>query len=263
MVISHVGLEVRQLLAAGRSLDSLANLEGTDQELADDLEVLLLHATGGEGRGADADTAWGESALVTVDGVLVESDAALVADELELVAANLLGAEIPQDKVVVSTAGGQLVALAGEGGSNGLRVLDNLLGVLLEVIGHNNLELSGNTSDGVVVRATLQRGEDSEVDAVLKVELLVLAEEDETRAGTTERLVGGGGHNVAVGEGIVDALGGDETADVGHVAHEQSSDAIGDAAEAGIVPITGVGAGTADEDLGAEEVSLRGKGSIN
>lgn len=43
---------------------------------------------------------------------------------------------------------------------------------------------------------------------------------------------------------------------MGHVGHEVGTVLVGNLAEAGIVPLTRVGRGTTDEDLGAEELSV-------
>lgn len=51
-------------------------------------------------------------------------------------------------------------------------------------------------------------------------------------------------------------LSGDEAADVGHVAEEEGAALVGDGAEAGVVPVAGVGAAAADDEAGAEVEGL-------
>ena len=76
-------LEVLEQLARG-GLDLQGNLHSAVQKVCNLSEVLLLEPTGGEGGGADADTAGGESGLVAKDCVLVERDGAVVANGLHL-----------------------------------------------------------------------------------------------------------------------------------------------------------------------------------
>ena len=116
----------------------------------------------------------------------------------------------------------------------------------------------------MVVGTALVAGEDGEVDGTLKIveslDLLALlhlgladtlAEEDHGTAGTTERLVGGGGDHVGVLEGRLVDAGGDQTGDVSHVDHEVAANKVGDLAHAGVVDLAAVGRGTGNEDLGA------------
>lgn len=64
------------------------------------------------------------------------------------------------------------------------------------------------------------RGSTTAVFLTGAVRLGAFAEEDETSTGTTQSLVGGGGDNVAVLEGVVALLRCDETADVRNVGHQ-------------------------------------------
>lgn len=108
----------------------------------------------------------------------------------------------------------------------------------------------------VVVRTTLKSREDSVVDLLLHLGVLVLAEEDETSTRTTEGLVGGGADKVTLVERVLLNLSRDETRDVGHVHEEVGALAVGNLAQALVVPVTRVGGGTADDKAGLEEVSL-------
>ena len=69
--------------------------------------------------------------------------------------------------MVLRAVSSQLVALADEELGERLRVRAHLLGVRLELGCGHLLELRGQTGDLVVVRPTLERGEDGEVDRVL------------------------------------------------------------------------------------------------
>lgn len=158
--------------------------------------------------------------------------------------------------MVVGATAGELVAVAGQALGELLGVGNDLLSVLLELGRASLLEGDGHGGNGVVVRATLARGEDGLVDAVLEVITTVAAEEDQTSAGATEGLVGGGGDDVAEVEGRLGLFAGNQTGNVGHVAHEVGAVLVGDLAHGVILELTRVGGGTADEELGAEERSV-------
>lgn len=149
-----------------------------------------------------------EEKQLTVDG-----DADLIAQLLQFGACQTEGAQVPQDQMVVRTTSLELVAVPNELLAKRTSVGDNLLRVRLES-GRARLEKrSRNCCNGlyrkarvksckicqvwkrkvayVVVGTTLAGGEDGLVDALLEVLGLgkVLAEEDETSARSTERLV--------------------------------------------------------------------------
>lgn len=262
LVALQGGDKVLHQLGAGLGLDGQGDLDDAVQELTNLDKVGLLERARGQGRGSETDTTGGDGRDVTADRVLVEGDRGHVADTLDLGTGQLVGAEIPEDQVVVRAIGDDLVSLLEQSGGKGLGVGNDLLGVQLELGAGSLLEGDGNTGNSVVVGTSLDGGEDSLVDTALEIltlldlGILVLAEEDQTGTGATEGLVGGGGDNIAVFEGRLGLLSGNETGDVGHVGHEVGTVLVGDLAEAGIVPLTGVGRGTADENLGAEELGV-------
>jgi hypothetical protein len=151
-----------------------------------------------------------------------------------------------------------------------LGVLDDLLLVELEVLSLCLLQRDSKRSDGVVVGSALVTREDGEVDgsfeivegllAGLRVSLAYsLAEEDHCATGSTERLVGGGGDNVAVWEGrLVDASR-NKTRNVCHVHHQVASDLVGNLAHTGVVNFAAVSGCAGYKDLGAvhERVLLK------
>ena len=131
------------------------------------------------------------SGSITADGVLVDNDANVVANLFRLGASEANGAQVPEDEVVVGTLSLQTVTFAVELGGQYTSVVYNLLGVCLPG-GLSNLEKgSGDAREGVIVGTTLAGGENSVVDTLLEVlgAFNVLAEEDETGAGSTEGLV--------------------------------------------------------------------------
>ena len=116
----------------------------------------------------------------------------------------------------------------------------------------------------VVVRATLAGRENGVVDALLEVlcVLEILAEEDETSTGTTEGLVGGRGDDIAVLEGVVELLRRDKTTGVGDVGHKEGALTLSDRLQCLVVPVAGVGGGTADDETGLEDLCLRRESRI-
>ena len=261
-----LGLEVLELvvLLGEIGLDRLAELDGRVNVAGDALEVILTHATRSHGRGTNSDTARGQGRLVSGGGVLVAGNVDLLEDSLNTGTVKSLGLQVDEDHVVVGTASDKGVVTGLELVLKSLGVLDDLLLVLSELVGLSLLEGNSKSSNRVVVRTTLVTREDREVDGALEVveglDLLAslhlsladtLAEEDHGTTGTTERLVGGGGDNVGVGEGrVVDATS-DQTGNVGHVDHEVAADLVANLAEALVVNGTAVGRGTGDDDLGS------------
>ena len=256
-VVPEEGDEVLEL-RAGLLLELEGDLQGLVQKDRDLLEVLLEELAGGEGGGADADSARRDGGPVPRDAVLVEGDGDCVAALLELGSGDALGLEVPEDEVVVGAPRGDGAAQVGELGGQGLGVLPDLLGVDLELRGHDLLELGGDSCDLVLVRAALEGGEDGLVNLGLETPR-VLAEEDHSGAGTAEGLVRGGGDDVAVLEGAGLLAGGDEAGDVRHVHEEEGAVGVGDLAELGVVPVAGVGRPAADEHGRLEETRVLGQ----
>lgn len=138
------------------------------EEVGDLLHLGLLHATTGKRVGADANSTRDGSALIALNGVLVEGDVREVADLLNLGAGEAEGTEIPEDEVVVRARGLELVVVREEGLGDRLRVEgvsgggsedvrrrtyagvgDDLGGVVLEGLGVDLLEGNSDTGDGL------------------------------------------------------------------------------------------------------------------
>jgi hypothetical protein len=266
LAAGDTGLEVLELvgLLGESSLLLLANLDGLVDVLGDTLELLLAETTRSHGGSTDADTARGESRLVTGDRVLIAGNVDLLKDSLNTGTVKVVLAKVDEDHVAVSAVRDELVAESLEGVLQSLGVGNNLLLVGLEVGAGSLLQGNSQGSDGVVVRTTLVTRENREVDGVLKiVEGLLaglgidgadtLAEEDHGTTGTTEGLVGGGGDDIGILEGGGDDLSGDKTRDVSHIDNEVSTDGVGDLAHALVVDETAVGGGTGNQNLGAVE----------
>jgi hypothetical protein len=106
------------------------------------------------------------------------------------------------------------------------------------------------------VGTSLTGGEDSLVDPLFDIRLLVLSEEDQTGPGSTQSLVGGGSDHVTVLEGRSLFTGGNQTGDMGHVAQQVRTVGVGDLPEPGVVPVTGVGGSTTDDESGLVKTGI-------
>ena len=241
--------------------------------MGDLLEILLAQTTAGHGRGTDTDTARGKRGLVTGDRVLVAGDVDLLEDGLDASTIQALGSEVQQDHVAVSAVGNELVADGLEFGLESLCVFDDLLLVLPELGAVGLFEGDRKSGDGVVVRATLVTGEDGEVDGAFKVihDVLAglgvgvadtLAEEDHGTTGATERLVGGGGHDIGVLERRRDHTGSNQSGDVSHIDDKVSTDLVGDLAHTRIVNQTAVCRGTSNQALGTVKLGIGLEGIV-
>lgn len=104
--------------------------------------------------------------------------------------------------------------------------------------------------------STLASGEDGGVDSSLNVGLLVLPEEDETSSGTSQGLVGGGGDDITVLEWRALFTSGNKTGNVSHVGKKVSSLSIGNLPQSRVIPISGVGGSTTNEQSGLVEVGV-------
>jgi hypothetical protein len=266
VALVDLGLEVLESVSVlwqrGLHLDGV--LDGLVDVADDAFEVGLAEATGGHGWGADSDTTWDEGGLVTWDRVFVEGDVDEVADGLDTGAVDALVLEVDEDHVGVSAVRDEGVVELLEGDLQGLGVLDDLLLVGDELWGVGLLEGDREGGDGVVVRTALMTGEHGEVDWTLEVVQHLLAglgvdgadaatEEDHGASWATQRLVGGGGHDVGIFKWRRDDLGGDETRDVGHVDHQVGAHRVGNLAHALVVDQTAVGRRAGHEDLGSVE----------
>lgn len=72
----------------------------------------------------------------------------------------------------------------------------------------------------------------------------------------------GGGDDVAVFEGAVELLGGDQTAGVSDISHEPGAFLGGSLFELSVIPVTWVGGGPADNETGLEDLGLGSQASI-
>ena len=117
-----------------------------------------------------------------------------------------------------------------------------------------HLETDGLGGDHVFQRTALLAGEHRRVDLLGDVGVVG---EDDTAAGTTEGLVGRGGHDVGVRHRRRVQPGGDQPGEVRHVHHEVGADFVGDLPEPGEVELARVGRPTGDDQLRTVLVGLR------
>ena len=71
-----------------------------------------------------------------------------------------------------------------------------------------------------------------------------------------------GGDHVTVLEWVGEFLSGDETRRVSNICHQVGPMFIDNLAKCGIIPITGICRGAANDETGFEDTGLRGEGSI-
>jgi len=159
-----------------------------------------------------------------------------------------MGSDVPHDEVVIGTVSDDFLARLFKGSSHSSSVGDHLSAVCNELWGVNLLQLDGQGTNLVVVRASLEHGEYSKVNALKKF----LLAEDDSRSGTSETLVSSGGDDVAEREGVSHLLSGNESADVSDIGHEIGTDAVSDCSEAGVFEVSGVATGATDEDVRSE-----------
>src|SRR5690606_25819034 len=100
--------------------------------------------------------------------------------------------------------------------------------------------------DDVVERSALRAGEHRLVDG----RGVLGPAEDAPAARAAQRLVGGEGHDVGVGDRVGVGAAGDQPGDVGGIEHEQGADLVGDLPERCGVDDPRVGGGAGDDDLG-------------
>lgn len=104
--------------------------------------------------------------------------------------------------------------------------------------------------------STLTGREDGLVDSLFHVRLLVFSEEDQTGSRTSESLVSSGGDHVTVLERRVLFTGSDQTGDVSHVAQEVRTVGVGNLSQSLVVPVSGVGGSTTNDQSGLVQASV-------
>merc|ERR1711977_77808 len=108
----------------------------------------------------------------------------------------------------------------------------------------------------MVVGASLERWKHGEVDLILVVVLLsflaldrTLPEEDDAAPWASQTLVSCAGDHVTVLEWRLCFASGNQATDVSDVSHEQSTDLVCNGLESSVVPVSWVGAASANNHL--------------
>src|SRR5699024_11053642 len=171
---------------------------------------------------------------------LVGGDVHLVQVVLQLLAGALLVQQVDEHQVVVGAAGHQLDAAGGQRRGQGLGVVHDRLGVVLELRLERLAKADGLGGDDVLQRAALSAGEDGRVDALDQV---LVVGQDQAAAGAAQRLVGGGGDHVGVGHRVLVHAARHQASDVGHIHHQHGAVAVGDLGQLFKVDGAGVGGG--------------------
>ncbi len=188
-------------------------------------------------------TVGGRSSNGTVLRFVVSAD--LVEPLLGVLARPLGGAQVELEEVRVGAPGQEVDPTRHERFRERVGVDADLLLVRAELLRGGDLEARRLRRDHVLERPALEPREDRPVDR-----LRVLgAAEDQPRARARERLVGRGGDDVAVLDGVRVQAGGDKPREVRHVAPEERADLVGDAAEHHRVDGARVCGAAAEDDL--------------
>ena len=225
----------------------VALVESLGDPCRDGAHLGLFHAARGECGRADADAGGLERRIgVLGNGVLVDGDAGLAEGELGFGAEDAFLEDIDEHEVVVGSAGDDAEARVLQALCEDLGVGDDLRGVGAELGTQRLSEGDGLGGDDMHERAALLAGEDSLVDGGGEI----LAADDEAGARSAQGFVRGGGGDVRVRHRRRMDAAGDQAGDVGHVEDVVRANLVCDLAHAGEVPEAGIGAASADDDLG-------------
>ena len=206
-------------------------------------------ATAGHRRAAHPDAA-GLEGRPGISGhlVFVDGDAHLVQAALQLLAGEVAQvAQIHQSQVVIGTTGHQVHAPAHEPLGQSLGIVHHLLLVYLELRLEGLAQCHRLGGDDVHQRSALSAGEDGGVD--LLGQILVVGE-NHAATGTTQGLVGGGGHHMGVRHRRGVEPSGHQAGNVGHIHPQIGTHLISNGTEAGKVDGSGIGGGTGHDHLG-------------
>ena len=169
----------------------------------------------------------------------------LVEVVLQLLAGHAVLAQIHQHDMVVGAAGYELVTALCKAVSQRLAVLDDLLGIRLELGLHGFLEANRLRRDNVHQRAALHTGEQRLVD---RLGVLFLAQ-DHTAAGTAKGLMSGGGDKIGIWYGVLMLTAGYQARDMRHIDHQQRADLITDLTELFEIDRARISGSAADDHL--------------
>ena len=129
-----------------------------------------------------------------------------------------------------------------------LGVLNNLLGVNLELWGSNLLQLNCEGSNRHIMWSSLEHWENSEVDLLGVLDLV----ENDSGSWSSQTLMSGGGNNIAVLEWGFHQASSNKSTNVSDITHEVSTDGVSDLSESWIIEVSWVSRSSEDKHLWLE-----------
>ena len=148
--------------------------------------------------------------------------------------------------MVIGAAGHQVKALFQQGRCHGLGILHHIVGIGFERRLHRFLQTDCLGCNHMFQRTALGTGEDTGIQLFGKF----LPGQNHTAAGTPEGLVGGGSDDVCIGNGAHMRTAGNQTGNVSHIHHENSTDFVGNIRKHLEINGSGIGGRTGNDPLG-------------
>ena len=148
--------------------------------------------------------------------------------------------------MIVRTPGNDAQTVGFDSFGQGAGVLNNALGVVLEIRTQSFAERDGLRRNHMHQRPTLHPGEDRHVEWLGQV---VVIPKDHAGARTTQALVSGCRHDMGMGEGRGMRAASDQSGNVAHIYHEIRADLVGHLAESLPVPDAGIGRSACNDEL--------------
>ena len=183
----------------------------------------------------------------------------LVQVVLQFLAGAVFIGQVNEQQVVVGTAGYQLHPAGSQAVRQSGGIFHDLAGVFLKGRLQRFPKADGLGGDHVFQRAALGAGEDGRIDPFDQV---FVVGEDQAAPGTPEGLVGGGGHHVGVGHGVLVGAARYQTGNVGHIHHQHGAVAVGDLGQFFKIDGAGIGRSAGHQQLGPDLGHLLGQGGI-
>jgi len=154
-------------------------------------------------------------------------------------------AKVPHYEVVDCSAGNELLSFVHQSFSKSLSILDDLLRVSFEFWSHDLLKLDCEGSNRHVVGTSLEHREHCKINGFF----VLLLRENNARSWTSQTFVSCGGNNIAVLKWVGHQLAGNQSTDMGHVAHQIGSTRISDLSKSLIVKVSRVSTGSTNKHL--------------
>ena len=169
-----------------------------------------------------------------------------IAAFLQLFSCNVHGTQVSQHQMVVRTAGNQIEAFLQQCLCHGLRILYHVMGIGLELRLHCFLQTDCLCRNHVLQRAALCAGKYGRIQLFAIFFLC----QNQTAAGTTQRLVGGSRNNIRIGNGAHVCTAGNQTGNMCHIHHKNGANFVGDVRKHLEINLSGVCRRTGNDQLG-------------